>query len=195
MSRWTSLLLVAAASGIAGAETREVGNLILDGVPEVPRRIADRNNQYLECARRHCSQDWDPDGRGLLILDRFGDTAQMHHVAGPLARDCEQLTFLPEPVPSRGVRAKTRRPRLRSTAATRAATSSISTTGTSARPGAHTLVTDGKSRNEGSLPSNGGTRFAFASTLRNGKDFDLYVLDSLDGRTRTACANVPARGA
>src|SRR5205823_1293258 len=45
------------------------------------------------------------------------------------------------------------------------------------------LVTDGKSRFESFLPSNAGNRFAWASTSRDGKDFDIYVLDGFDGRT------------
>jgi dipeptidyl aminopeptidase/acylaminoacyl peptidase len=181
-----SLALLAGLAPLAYATSahaqarREVGNLILDGVPEVPKRIGDRMVQYLS-ARGAALQDWDPDGRGLLISTRFGDTAQVHHVAMP-GGDREQLTFFREPVTEAAYGGKR---------ADRGFFFRMDSGGGEfyqyywyeRATGAHTLVTDGKSRNSGFRPANGGTRFAFASTLRNGKDFDLYVLDSFDGRS------------
>src|SRR4029434_2099123 len=77
------------------APPREMGALVFDGVPEVPDRIVERMNQYMN-VRSASHQDWWPGG-GLLIATRFGDTVQLHHVASPGA-DRRQITFFKEPV-------------------------------------------------------------------------------------------------
>jgi hypothetical protein len=93
-----SILLGAAATATFAAEpVREVGALVFDGVPEIPPRIVERMNQY-QNVRSASPQDWAPGG-GLLISTRFGDTAQLHHVAFP-GGDRRQITFYKEPVSS-----------------------------------------------------------------------------------------------
>ncbi len=48
-----------------------------------------------------------------------------------------------------------------------------------------TLLTDGKSRNSGPTWANGGGRFAYTSTRRNGKDTDLYLIDPVNPKSDT----------
>ncbi len=172
------MLLLACAP--AYAQTREQGNLVIDGVPEIPKRIVDRSNQYLS-ARGAAFLDWEPSGAGMLIATRFGDTSQVHFVQAP-GMDRQQLTFFTEPVSSAVYGAKH---------ADRGFFFRMDTGGAEffqyywfeRATGSYTLVTDGKSRNETFLPSNGGARFAFSSTARNGKDFDIHVMNGFDGRT------------
>lgn len=172
-----ALVLVASA---AAAQKREVGNLVLDDVPDVPKRIAERQQQYLS-ARGATFLDWEPTGAGMLIHTRFGDVAQVHHVAQP-GGDRRQLTFFAEPVTNAVYAAK--RP-------DRGFFFRMDTGGGEAyqyywferATGQHTLVTDGTSRNQSFLPSRRGDRFAYASTRRNKKDFDIWVMDGFDGRT------------
>ncbi|HUS64153.1 MAG TPA: hypothetical protein VMZ28_06400, partial [Kofleriaceae bacterium] len=88
-------LLVALPSPALG-EKRELGNLVIDGLPEIPKRIAERTAQYL-AARGAGLLDWEPGGKGMLIATRFGDTTQVHQVTTP-GGDRQQLTFFTEPV-------------------------------------------------------------------------------------------------
>ncbi|MDX2237839.1 MAG: S9 family peptidase [Hyphomonadaceae bacterium] len=71
------------------------GALTLEQVPETPAPVRARLQQYVN-ARAASFQDWAPGG-GVLIATRFGDTAQIHHVAQPLGARM-QLTFFEEPV-------------------------------------------------------------------------------------------------
>src|SRR4051812_29313467 len=92
-----ALLLCVAAAAPA---PREVGNLVFDGVPEVPKALSDRLAQY-QNTRNATLSDWTASG-AMLVLTRFGDTGQVHRVEAP-GKYREQLTFFDEPV--RGVAA------------------------------------------------------------------------------------------
>lgn len=162
----------------AGAQKREVGNLVLDQVPDPPARIAERAAQY-QAARGASFLDWEPGGGGMLIATRFGDTTQIHQVAMP-GGDRRQLTFFKEPVAEAvygGKRGGGILFRMDSGGGEFYQYHYFDLT-----TGRHQMLTDGKSRNEGLLPSNNRGRFAFASTQRNGKDFDLYVMNGVEGR-------------
>lgn len=101
-----SLLLAAACAAStsiafaqtgAPAPTRQVGALTLHGVPEIPAAEIEAQRRYQE-ARSAAFRDWMADG-SMLITTRFGNTAQVHRVAGPgMART--QLTFDDDPVAS-----------------------------------------------------------------------------------------------
>src|SRR5688572_8716429 len=90
------MLLVLALVLTTATERKEVGNLVIEGIPEIPKRIEERSLQYANI-RGAGFVDWHPGGRGMLISTRFGDTSQLHHVAAP-GSDREQLTFFNEPV-------------------------------------------------------------------------------------------------
>ena len=61
------------------------------------------------------------------------------------------------------------------------------------RNGKRQLLSDGKSRNEGLLVSNAGSQLAFASTRRNGKDFDIYTLANGQPETTKLVASVQGK--
>src|SRR6266481_6147550 len=65
-------------------------------VPVVPAELMERLRQY-QAVRSAAFRGWSPDGRGMLIATRFGDTAQLHRVYEPGGRR-EQITFFSEPV-------------------------------------------------------------------------------------------------
>ncbi|MFT4254723.1 MAG: S9 family peptidase [Caulobacter sp.] len=79
----------------APVERREIGNQILENVPAADPAIREGLARY-QNARGAAFQDWADDG-GMLIVTRFGNTNQIHKVAGPGA-DRSQLTFHDEPV-------------------------------------------------------------------------------------------------
>jgi dipeptidyl aminopeptidase/acylaminoacyl peptidase len=174
------VVLVACVSVCARAEKREVGQLVLDNVPEVPARISERAWQY-QSARGATFLDWDPSGEGMLIATRFGDTAQVHHVAMPEG-DRQQLTFFREPV-SEALYAKKPGDRGFFFRMDSGGGEFYQYYWFERATGRHTLVTDGKARNEGLLASHAGARLAYSSTLRNGKDTDVYVMNGIDGRS------------
>lgn len=159
----------------SSADRVEKGNLVIEGIPEIPERIKQRMQQY-QSIRSASLQDWLPSGEGVLISTRFGETSQIHRVDFPRGAR-HQITFFDEPV-----------------------------TGAEANPthsgflfgkdvggsefyqlfhfdlstGEYTMLTDGESRNGGAKWANDGGRFAFYSTRRNGRDWDLYVADLND---------------
>src|SRR6516162_1080795 len=71
----------------------ERGDLVFEGVPAPDVVLDARLDRYLQ-SREATFLDWLPDG-SMLIATRFGETEQVHRVAGPLAVR-EQLTFYPE---------------------------------------------------------------------------------------------------
>ena len=158
------------------AQPRELGNLVIDGIPDIPPRIIERMNQY-QNVRSASFQGWNPNGPGMLIATRFADAPQIHYVERPGGAR-RQLTFFKEPVGGASYYpAKGRNGFL----------FSMDTGGAEffqgyffdIETGKTTLLTDGKSRNTGGVWSHDGKMIAFSSTLRNGTDSDVRVM-SLD---------------
>ncbi|MGE0596362.1 MAG: alpha/beta fold hydrolase [Hyphomonadaceae bacterium] len=94
-----ALAALAAFSTAASAQTApervERGALRLENVPDAPPEVSERLRQYVN-TRSALMTDWLPSG-GVLILTRFGDTAQLHRVDAPLGQRT-QLTFFDERV-------------------------------------------------------------------------------------------------
>jgi dipeptidyl aminopeptidase/acylaminoacyl peptidase len=86
---------LACAQGVTAVTHREQGALVYENIPPPDPREAARLERYLN-ARSATFLDWMADG-SLLIKTRFGETEQLHRVAGPGAAR-EQLTFSPDPV-------------------------------------------------------------------------------------------------
>lgn len=84
-----------AQDGPQAIERVQQGNLIMEGIPEIPESVADRIEQY-QNTRPVAFRDWGPDG-GMLITTRFGETSQVHLVASPMGMR-RQLTFHEEPI-------------------------------------------------------------------------------------------------
>lgn len=74
---------------------RTVGNLVIEGIPEIPADVNETLQRY-QNARSAGFSGWTPEG-GMLIATRFGETAQIHRVDTPLGMR-RQMTFYAEPV-------------------------------------------------------------------------------------------------
>lgn len=170
------MLYILLSAIAAFAEPRVQGNLVIDGIPEIPASVEERTTQY-DNVRSASLMGWTPDG-AALVSTRFAETAQVHTVAGAGAAR-RQLTFFSEPVAgasfdprgdgksfvySRDVGGREAWQLYRFDLAT----------------GRSTMLTDGRSRNELGPWSHRAGRLAFSSTARNGKDFDLWVMDVAD---------------
>jgi dipeptidyl aminopeptidase/acylaminoacyl peptidase len=180
MAGLTALSLLPLASGARGSDDtsssarREIGSLVMEGVPDLPPDLVDRMRPY-QNTRSATVYDWDPEGRGLLIGTRFGDTSQVHQVGRP-GGDRQQITFYAEPINGA------------TTCPAPAAHGFLFSKDVGGaenyqiflrdlKTGTTTLMTDGTSRNIGPVWSNKGDRFAWAGNARNGRDMDIYVAD------------------
>src|SRR5207302_5718623 len=169
-------------SSFAFSQNTEIGpneNLVVEGVPKVSTSMAESVERYNNSrGASFCS--WHPTRREMLITTRFADTNQIHSVNMP-AGARTQLTFYTDAVfraeyqPTQGsffVFSKDVGGGEFFQLYRYALDSSVVT-----------LLTDGKSRNTGSLWAHAGDRLAYGSTRRNGNDVDLYVVTPNDPKT------------
>ncbi len=165
-------LLFPLASIAASANLPVPSNLTADGVPPIPAPLMETLDAYGDF-RAAAFLDWAPGAREMLIATRFGQTPQIHRVAMPGGART-QLTFYSDRIsgaryrPSGGAFLFTK------------------DTGGGEwyqlylydeKTRAIRLLTDGKSRNTGPVWSRDGSRIAWASTRRDGKDSDIWVMD------------------
>ena len=97
MQRLVVIVLFTLSLTFAGEiERREVGNLVLENVPEVSQALQERLFQY-QNVRSASFRDWSPEGEAILISTRFAETGQLHMINQPLGMR-KQITFFKEPV-------------------------------------------------------------------------------------------------
>lgn len=169
--------LVGAETDVSTRQTNN-GQVVLQGVPEVPREIVDQLNRY-QNVRGARFQDWSEDGESIYILTRFGNTRQLHRVGMPGGAR-RQITFFQEPLGG-----AQRRPR------GSALTFSMDEGGAEfyqvfllePESGDVRRLTDGASRNGAVVWSRDGARLAFQSTRRNGRSNDVWLMDAGDPDT------------
>ena len=157
----------------ANVDPRRPGAIEAQDVPTVPAEIFAKLAQY-QSVRGAAFRGWAPDGTGILINTRFGNSSQLHRVYEPGSRR-EQITFYNEPVSG--------------TFIPRATDGAILLTMDSGgnendqvyffdRPKFETrLLTDGKSRNQLGAIRDNGSQVVISSNQRNGRDTDLYLAD------------------
>jgi dipeptidyl aminopeptidase/acylaminoacyl peptidase len=177
------LLFSIACGPIVAQEKKEIGSLVLEGIPEIPAPLIERMNQY-QNTRSAGLGSWSANGKGILIITRFAETAQLHQVDFP-GGDRKQITFFKEPVGGGSFCPDTT---YKGFMFTRDAGGNefsqlywfdVTT-------GKYERISDG-GRTQNSLPlwSNKGDRFITVSTRRNGKDYDLYLASMKDPRAAT----------
>ena len=151
-------------------------NLTVEGVPPIPKSLADTLRRYTEF-RAAAFADWHPTRREMLIRTRFADTLQVHQVLFP-GGDRHQMTFFPDTV---------------------SAASYSPTTGDyfvfskdtggdefsqnyrhDLEDGEITHLTDGASKNSSGVWWPRNDRMAYTSTRRTGRDTDLYTVCPAD---------------
>lgn len=155
-------------------ERREEGNLVIEGIPDIPQRIIDRMIQY-QNTRSASLRGWDPVDGGIIISTRFGETSQIHYVDGPGGAR-KQITFFNEPVGGTAVCPDPSRHGFLFTKDVGGG-EFYQIFYFDMDSGQYEMLTDGDSRNGGVEWSNRGDRFVYYSTKRNGRDWDLFIGD------------------
>jgi len=165
-------------------------NLVVEGIPPIPASLAERVERYSDF-RSASFQGWHPARREMLITTRFADTNQVHMVRQPQGART-QLTFYADRVAKASFQPVHGR-------------YFVFTKDTGGgewfqlyrqdvASGDVTLLTDGKSRNQGVVWDRTGTRIAYNSTRRNGKDVDLYTMDPANPASDRLLATVEGGG-
>ena len=170
--------LVSFDAGVTGAQepsdTRRPTAIATTGVPALPAELVTKLAQY-QNVRPTVFQGWSPDGNGILIGTRFGNSVQLHRVYTPGGRR-EQITFFEEPAAGRFLPGKESKAVLVSMSAGGNEDFQVHLVDLAAYKA--TLLTDGKSRNQLGPVSEDGRQMIVSSNRRNGKDTDIYVADT-----------------
>ncbi|HUY88417.1 MAG TPA: prolyl oligopeptidase family serine peptidase [Pirellulales bacterium] len=142
-------------------------------VPAVPPQLAERLRQY-QNTRSAAFAGWAPDGRGVLVQTRFGNSAQLHRVYQPGGRR-EQVTFFDEPAGGRFIPEAHDGSLLVTMSQGGNENNQIHYLDQSAYR--TTLLTDGKTRNDLGPVRRDGRQMIVHSNRRNGRDTDIYRAD------------------
>ncbi|MFN5493652.1 MAG: S9 family peptidase [Bacteroidota bacterium] len=172
------LIILIATLGLStslGAQNIPAGeNLIIEGVPSVPKKLASELNMYTN-SRSAGFVDFHPIHREILVSTRFGNTAQLHVVKQALGMR-KQLTFFEEPVGAASYQPTEGKYFVFSRDAGGNEFGQLYRY--DMQDGRITLLTDGgRSQNGGMVWSHKGDEFLYASTKRNGADRDIYLMN------------------
>ena len=185
MSRWIVVAILIACPTLRESVTAEPVDprrppaITTQDVPPVPNEIFAKLRAY-QNIRSAQFAGWCRDGRGMLVLTRFGNTAQLHRVYEPGGRR-EQLTFFDEPVTApRHIRGIPDDVILFTMSSGGNENDQIYRLNVIFQE-IH-LLTDGKSRNLLGPTSRHGEWMVVHSNARNGRDTDLYVANTMAGR-------------
>jgi dipeptidyl aminopeptidase/acylaminoacyl peptidase len=151
------------------------GVVRLEGTPEIPASLHERLQQFLE-TRSASLQEIADDGGSLLVTTRFANTAQLHLVTAPMGTR-RQLTFSDEPV--YGAAFYPADPNAVLVQEDVGGSENYQLYRLDRRTGRRTLITDGASRNIEFLFSRDGSRLAYVSNARNGRDMDVWMSDGV----------------
>lgn len=177
MFRFLTITLLCLMHAVAFADepkqwTANGGQLILEGVPEIPESLVGRLNRY-QNVRSAVFLDWTEDGRGIYVRTRFGKLGQVHRVMQPGAYR-QQLTWFDEPMGQ--VLRRNGRETL-SITMDEGGHEQDQVYLFDPATGERRRLTDGESRNRLVQWSRDGRRMAYQSTRRNGRNNDLWWMD------------------
>jgi dipeptidyl aminopeptidase/acylaminoacyl peptidase len=155
-------------------DPRRPSAIAATGVPVLPAELVATLAQY-QNVREAAFQGWSPDGAGMLIRTRFGNSAQLHRVYEPGGRR-EQVTFFEEPTLGRPIPSS--KGQLLATLS-KGGNENFQIYHVDLAAYRTELLTDGKSRNELGPVSSDGRRMIVSSNRRTPSDMDLYMVDPL----------------
>ncbi len=149
-------------------------SLVADGIPERSPAVADALRAY-QNTRPATFLGWLPDDAGVLVSLRFGEVAQLVKVNQPEGMRT-QLSFFDEPIVQAWIS-----PNAQVNGAIfpkdQGGDEYFQLHFINFADGQTRLLTDGKSRNESAVFAKDGQQFAYSSTRRTGRDFDIWLGD------------------
>lgn len=155
-------------------ERKEIGNLVIENIPDIPQTLKDKIFQY-QNTRSASFQDWLHNDEGILISTRFGETSQIHKIQMPGGAR-SQITFFNEPVGGASLCPdKSKNTFLFSKDV--GGGEFYQLFAFDMDNGSYKMLTDGKSSNGGARWSNKGDKISYYSTKRTGRDWDIYIAD------------------
>jgi len=178
---------------LATAQVSEIGaadNLVVEGVPTIPSSLVETVERYTNF-RGAFFESWDPMKREMLISTRFGDTNQVHRVAMPGGART-QLTFYPDSIA--GAAFPPTRDNSFLFSKDVGGGEFFQLYRYDVGTGDIALLTDGKSRNTGSVFSYQGDKVVYGSTRRSGNDVDLYIMNPDDPKSDHMLAQLQGGG-
>jgi len=155
----------------AFADDLKPAAIVSEGVPAVPADLAAATRPYLDY-RTAGFLGWNPATHGIAIATRFGNAAQVHEVAAPLAMR-RQVTFEADAIADASYARKTGDVMV----VQKDVGGSEFWQLYRLDHGRLILLTDGNSRNEMNAWSHDGKWLAYTSTRRTGTDNDIYLID------------------
>lgn len=167
---------------LANASTRrQEGQLVLDGIPQIPAEIGESLRPF-DQIRAATFAGWLPAENGMIISTRFADVNQLH-VVRKAEGARSQITYSREPINTAVV---SRNELLNGIVYLKdqGGDEYFQLHFLSLNDGSTRQLTEGKAQNVSPVFDHAGTRVAFSSTLRNGRDYDLYLVDVPDGKPK-----------
>jgi dipeptidyl aminopeptidase/acylaminoacyl peptidase len=163
----------------AAVERVERGSLVLENVVEGSSATLARLAPYSNVRSAQFAA-WRPDGKGMLVLTRFGQTTQIHSVAAPGAARF-QLTFFDEPV---GATIASPNPEIDAVVFSRdvGGNEMFQLHWMDLATGALRQITKDGTRNIQPVFRHDGGALAFGSNERNGADTDVWLWTPTEGR-------------
>ena len=165
------LSLTSLAHAIDAPDPRRPAAIETTNVPSIPEELWQRLRQY-QNMRGASFQGWAPDGSGILITTRFGNSSQLHRVYNPGGRR-EQITFMDEPVSGRFIPAAKDGAILMTMS--RGGDENNQVLLLDRHAFRTVLLTDGKSRHSLEAILQNGSQVIIGGNQRNGRDTDLYI--------------------
>lgn len=172
----------------AFADAPKPDALVADGLPPIPDELPVQTRPYMEF-RTASFAGWHPTDRSMLVATRFGNTTQLHRVAGPMM-DRKQISFEAEPVGNG--RWAPKKADMLLVQKDVGGNEFFQLYGL--KNGRLDLLTDGKSRNGFNAWSKDGELIAYSSTRRNGTDSDIYIMNPRDPSTNKMVLQVKGGG-
>ena len=182
-----ALAALVLAAGGARAQTVKPDAITADGVPRIPRALAEALTPYDE-ARYAVAMDWNARDRSLLIAALSANTAQLHTVALPMA-ERQRITSEPDRIANAAWS-----PKGDVLVAQKDVGGAEFYQLYTVAKDRLSLITDGKSRNLFGAFSRDGRLVGYTSTRRDGADTDLYVIDPRNPKTDHMVAKVSGGG-
>ena len=160
---------------------REIGNLVLENIPDIPKQLHRRLHHYHD-TREAVLADWLPEGNGVLISTRFSESSQIHRVEHP--GGCRhQITFFKEPVYAASACPDPQQSGFLFSKDI-GGNESYQLFFYNTSEASYEMLTDGHSKHGHGIWNPAGTAFVYNSNKRNQVDQDIYLFDFAERRER-----------